>query len=622
MFYKRFSRELFVSLFAAGVMMASDSMDAGDINLGTSFTYQGYLYEAGEEASGDYDFNFTLWDDGLAGAQVGGPLSPSNVTVVDGRFTVELDFGFGVFNGSQRWLEIEVRPAGGGSFTLLDPRQLLTATPYAQALRLPYYATQLQNGASFAITNPHASGTAAIFQVTNAGNSYEGVLGLNAGSGAGVRGQSDGFGPGVAGMGFYGLRGETPTSSGFAVYGLNANGNYGYIGDDQYALFAHHDLSGNTVYAGHEDFGLVATTTTLTYFQDSGLIGRSATNFGVVGLSDATSGVIGQSSSGALWHFPNSGTSGYSPDGYGIGAVSTSGTAVYAHNRDINTYGRLATPNYGVYGRSPVSDGVYGQTNSTSANVSGVYGLVNSSSPGSYSTGVFGQNNGTGGLGIGVRGRHNGSGWGVLGESPDGVGVYGSSAGGLAGYFAGDVIVTGTLSGTVSVSKIDHPLDPENMYLHHSGVASSEMLNLYNGNVVTDINGQAWVELPLWFEELNRDFRYQLTVIGQFAQAIVAEKVSGGRFLIETDRPDVEVSWQISGIRNDAWANANRPAVEVAKAADERGKYLHPVVFGESPTQGVDYHEVPADKVQADQLEPDAQPLQAVPQMVAQGDTP
>ena len=50
------------------------------------------------------------------------------------------------------------------------------------------------------------------------------------------------------------------------------------------------------------------------------------------------------------------------------------------------------------------------------------------------------------------------------------------------------------------------------------------MMNIYNGNVITDANGEAVVALPEWFEALNRDFRYQLTVIGQFAQAIVAEK--------------------------------------------------------------------------------------------------
>ena len=113
--------------------------------------------------------------------------------------------------------------------------------------------------------------------------------------------------------------------------------------------------------------------------------------------------------------------------------------------------------------------------------------------------------------------------------------------------------------------KIDHPLDPANKYLSHSFVESPDMMNIYNGNVVTDGNGDALVPLPEWFETLNRDFRYQLTVIGQFAQAIVANKVANNQFSIKTDKPNVEVSWQVTGIRQDAWANAHRIPVEEEK---------------------------------------------------------
>ena len=105
------------------------------------------------------------------------------------------------------------------------------------------------------------------------------------------------------------------------------------------------------------------------------------------------------------------------------------------------------------------------------------------------------------------------------------------------------------------------------------------MMNIYNGNITTDSNGMAMVELPEWFEALNREFRYQLTVVGQFAQAIVAEKVRGNRFTIQTSAPGVEVSWQVTGIRKDAWANKNRILVEEQKSNLERGHYLHPEAF-------------------------------------------
>ncbi|UCD93517.1 MAG: hypothetical protein JSU69_07015, partial [Candidatus Zixiibacteriota bacterium] len=114
-------------------------------------------------------------------------------------------------------------------------------------------------------------------------------------------------------------------------------------------------------------------------------------------------------------------------------------------------------------------------------------------------------------------------------------------------------------------------------------------MNVYNGNVITDSNGEAVVELPHYFEVLNRDFRYQLTVIGHFAQAIIAEEINGNLFVIRTDKPNVKVSWQVTGIRKDAFAEANRIEVEVDKPPREKGKYLHPEAFGFSMERYVDY---------------------------------
>jgi hypothetical protein len=122
----------------------------------------------------------------------------------------------------------------------------------------------------------------------------------------------------------------------------------------------------------------------------------------------------------------------------------------------------------------------------------------------------------------------------------------GGATAGLAGEFLGDVEVSGNLSKGGGSFKIDHPLDPANKFLYHSFVESPDMMNIYNGNVTTDGNGEATITLPDYFQALNRDFRYQLTVIGQFAQAIVASKINGNHFTIQTDRPNVEVSWQVT----------------------------------------------------------------------------
>ena len=81
-------------------------------------------------------------------------------------------------------------------------------------------------------------------------------------------------------------------------------------------------------------------------------------------------------------------------------------------------------------------------------------------------------------------------------------------------------------------------------------------------------------------------------MIGQFAQAIVAEEVENNTFLIQTDKPDVKVSWQITGVRKDAFAEAHRIPVEEPKPSAERGKYLHPEVFDQPEERGVDYKHV------------------------------
>jgi hypothetical protein len=190
----------------------------------------------------------------------------------------------------------------------------------------------------------------------------------------------------------------------------------------------------------------------------------------------------------------------------------------------------------------------------------------------------------------GVSNTPNGN--GVIGEASNGsiaYGIWGISTSGYAGYFTGDVYVTGTLSKGGGGFRIDHPLDPENKYLSHSFVESPDMLNIYNGDVTTDANGDATVLLPDYFEALNQDFRYQLTVIGQFAQAIVAEEVKNNQFTIKTDKPQVKVCWQITGVRKDLFANSHRIEVEEDKPANERGTYLHPEAHGKPEIQGVEY---------------------------------
>ncbi len=91
------------------------------------------------------------------------------------------------------------------------------------------------------------------------------------------------------------------------------------------------------------------------------------------------------------------------------------------------------------------------------------------------------------------------------------------------------------------------------------------MKNIYDGVAILDEKGEAAVALPDWFEALNQDFRYQLTCIGGHAPVYVASEVSGNQFRIAGGRPGLKVSWQVTGIRHDSYANSHRIPVEAEK---------------------------------------------------------
>jgi trimeric autotransporter adhesin len=196
-----------------------------------------------------------------------------------------------------------------------------------------------------------------------------------------------------------------------------------------------------------------------------------------------------------------------------------------------------------------------------------------------------------GGSGVGVLavgGIGNSSNGSTEGDGIDAYPGDPSDSGSYAGYFVGNVLITGNMSAGSKNFKIDHPQDPENKYLVHASVESSEMMNIYSGNVTTDGEGMATVRLPKWFDALNGDFRYQLTAIGQFAQAIVANEINNNQFSIRTDKPNVKVSWQVTAVRHDAYAKAHPMVVEEAKETKLRGFYIHPELYGAPAEKQID----------------------------------
>jgi hypothetical protein len=342
--------------------------------------------------------------------------------------------------------------------------------------------------------------------------------------------------------------------------------------------------------------------------EPAGVVGNSVQNFGVLGRSVESSGVMGQSqnnpgvlgvsfspvSSGVVASnvAGGNGVSAFVGDGDAVSASSRrTGTGVFGGNfRGFNPdppFQELPATGIGVSGFNQDmgigvqgtchnhigvrgdSDNHFGVRGRSKAGI-GVRGSSNAQQSDNFSHGV-------GVHGIGTNGATA-----VAGVSQGGIGVLGRSSGSWAGFFQGNVRVTGALFANVKAFQIDHPLDPENQYLVHAAVESPDMKTIYDGVVTLDPRGAATVTLPEWFEALNKDFRYQLTPIGAPGPDLhIAGEVAGNQFTIGGGAPGTKVSWQVTGIRQDSWARAHPVSVEQDKRAEERISLL----YAESPQQ-------------------------------------
>jgi hypothetical protein len=336
----------------------------------------------------------------------------------------------------------------------------------------------------------------------------------------------------------------------------------------------------------------------------SGVVG-SGVRAGVYGSSSRV-GVHGESEEGYGVH----GNSSY---GYGVLGGSGQGGGVVGGGGRVGVYG-ASYAGFGMYGSSSLGLGVYGECE----NSYGVYGHSN----GSYGVAGSGKTCGVYGSsyeGYGVYGASDSS-YGVYAFSngADNYALYAGSSFGLAAWLNGEVTVRGPLIKPGGQFKIDHPLDPANKYLSHSFVESPDMKNVYDGLVVLDDQGETEIELPDWFDALNKDFRYQLTAIGAPGPNLhIAEEISDGvinysnsksnsnhnsRFKIAGGTSGMKVSWQVTGIRQDPWANVNRIEVEEDKPDKEKGYYIYPDLYEQPPEKGISHLLFPKEEKWQEQL--------------------
>jgi len=376
---------------AVVVLLAGHGVLYAQSPVGTVFTYQGQLKEAGSPATGDYDFVFRLFDAEMGGAQIGSDFPVDDWPVSDGLFTVQVDFGAAAFGSEARWIEVAVRPgASGDPHTVLSPRQPVTPAPVA------LYALDGPGSAGYWAEN----GT-AIYN-TNSGR-------------VGIQTSSPLFNLHVYDM-VPGGSNQPPTTFGVqwkqAVYPTPP---------DEWFYFVVGG-SGPTVGSGTR---LIRESGTELHFQtqDGIYSGWPSTQMMLdadgkvgIGTSDPTSLVEVVSDAGV--HGIRSTTSAIPVAAY---RTSTSGTWPAIH----------------------------AECASRSSNATAIRAYITDTSPGSGSAAVSGHNHGTTMYGYGVKGSHAGYGTGVYGvsvggtgvhgASTDGMGVYGRSTSGYAGYFDGTV---------------------------------------------------------------------------------------------------------------------------------------------------------------------------------------
>jgi hypothetical protein len=370
-----------------------------------------------------------------------------------------------------------------------------------------------------------------------------------------VNGDDDGVGYGVRGRGTInttGVRGLT----GNAVFDPNVDQDAGVFGKGGSNERGDDGLVG--VFGVSEFRAGVYGKSTVSM----GVYGESNSSFGVYGSSDTDVGVIG---TGVF----DDGVNGQSNSGNGVAGNSYSGAGVAGVSFGEGSDG------VGVAGASDNFFGVSG----VSMNSTGVYG----ESGGENAFGVVGVTTKKGGIGV-VGGNTN--------------------RGHMAGWFNGNVRVTGNINKSALYFQIDHPLDPANKYLNHSSIESTDMKNLYDGVVALDEKGEAKINLPGWFGALNKDFRYQLTAIGAPGPNLyIAEEISESNtdysknnsnknnnsgFKIGGGTSGMKVSWQITGVRKDPYAKAHPIQVEEDKPDKERGYYIHPDLYDEPAEKGID----------------------------------
>lgn len=536
----------------------------GEAPAGAAFTYQGRLTQDAQPVDGAADLSFALYDVETGGAELGSQAFPG-WTVARGLFSVVLnagqELGGSVFNGNRRWLEISVNGQP------LSPRQELTAAPYA-AFSLAPWATGA-GGISYGGGNVGIGTTtpSSKLDIAATGEGVE-LLRLSTERPWAFRQVYSGSGTGLQLYSTVGLKTFQVTAAGgtniATFFADDANPRFGVGRDPAEYTF---DVRARTgIRLGLEGNGggaLVMANNTndnriyLEAFNSTNsgsaaellLTGFQGQKMPLLTLSASTTSLQGK-----------------------VNVVTATGGLGLEHTdglRRLSTYVSATGGWLGTLSNDPLKFFVNNGAAALAINTDGTVDIGGHLSLAQLSVVAAS-------VQTAIRGQ--GAGYGVYGT------------GGLYGVFSnGNLSASGTKS-----FRIDHPSDPENKYLLHYCAESPEPLNVYSGNVTTDANGEAWIQLPPYFDAINKDFRYGLTVVDDgdstsFVQVKVAREIRNNRFKIRTSVGATRVSWEVKGTRNDPWMRQHGTPVEVEKSKSERGTYQHPELYGQPREKGIDF---------------------------------
>ncbi len=488
-YHRTFASGLFAILALA---FGTDPIHARPTPTGTAFTYQGQLKLGDNNVNSTADFQFSLWDAASGPSQIGGIVPVNNVTISNGLFSADIDFGGGAFGTNARWLQIAVRsPAGSGSFTTLVPRQRIQPTPVSQfALNVDGTAVTNLNASNITtgtLPNSALSGTyTGAVNFSNAGNVFSGsgasltsLTATNLASGtvpsarlsgtyssaltfSNASNSFSGSGAGLTSLNASNLsNGTIPSArmsgaySGITGVGSLASGTWqgstigpGFGGTGQ-SSFAAGDLLYASGATALSKLGIGGPNQFLKSNGSTPAWGAIASAELPVPLS-----ISGSVNSGAVLSATNTSTIGVTrgligtadaSSGVGVfgDSTTTTGSGAGVHGRSLSDFGRAVraeaasasvfAANYGVYATSAggLGTAVYGSATSATGTTYGVRGRTQSASAGA--AGVYGESYGGVGTTYGVLGFAEGSSVPVQGSGAEyGVKGIASSHDGIA----------------------------------------------------------------------------------------------------------------------------------------------------------------------------------------------